>query len=58
MSISVRASSASMTDSCHGFARSSMCDGAAAEVLDQPLGAMEVAVEDDDVLEADAVMSA
>ena len=52
MSTLVLASSASMTDSCHGIARSSMCDALRAEVADQPLGAVEVAVEDDDALEA------
>ena len=52
--IFVLASSASMIESCQGIARSSMWAALRAEVLDQPLGPMEVAVEDDDPLEARA----
>ena len=48
----VLASSASMIDSCQGIARSSMCAALRAEVLDQALGPVEVAVEHDDPLEA------
>ena len=46
------ASSASMIDSCQGIARSSMCAALRPKCLTSALGAVEVAVEHDDPLEA------
>ena len=52
MSTLVLASSASMTDSCQGIARSSMCDAERPKWRISPSAAVEVAVEDDHALEA------